>query len=42
MKSVDSSFWKEAIQSELESIKSNHTWDLVDLPTGSKAIGCKW
>ena len=21
---------------------SNHTWELVDLPKGNKAIGCKW
>ena len=35
-------FWKEAINSELDSIMSNHTWDLVDLPKGSKPIRCKW
>ena len=40
--SVDSSFWKEAIKSELDSIMMNHTWDLVDLPVGSKPIRCKW
>ena len=42
MSSVDASFWKEAIDSELDSIMSNGTWELVDLPKGSKAIGCKW
>ncbi|KAL0451381.1 UNVERIFIED_CONTAM: Retrovirus-related Pol polyprotein from transposon RE2 [Sesamum latifolium] len=40
--SIDSSFWKEAIKNELESIMTNHTWDLVDLPVGSKPIKCKW
>ncbi|KAK4385597.1 Retrovirus-related Pol polyprotein from transposon TNT 1-94 [Sesamum angolense] len=40
--SVDSSFWKEAIKNELDSIMENHTWDLVDLPRGSKPIKCKW
>ena len=20
----------------------NHTWELVDLPPGTKTIGCKW
>ncbi|CAN1159985.1 Uncharacterized mitochondrial protein AtMg00820, partial [Linum perenne] len=42
MNSPEVSFWKDAIQSELDSIKSNHTWDLVDLPKGSRAKGCKW
>ncbi|KAL0404059.1 UNVERIFIED_CONTAM: Retrovirus-related Pol polyprotein from transposon TNT 1-94 [Sesamum radiatum] len=40
--SIDSSFWKEAIRNELDSIMLNHTWDLVDLPIGSKPIKCKW
>ena len=31
IKSIDSTFWKEAIKSELDSIMSNHTWELVDL-----------
>ncbi|KAK4382271.1 Retrovirus-related Pol polyprotein from transposon TNT 1-94 [Sesamum angolense] len=40
--SVDSIFWKEAIKNELDLIMENHTWDLVDLPRGSKPIKCKW
>ncbi|KAL6313819.1 hypothetical protein AAG906_010238 [Vitis piasezkii] len=35
-------FWKEAINDEMDSIMSNQTWELVDLPPGSKPIGCKW
>ena len=27
---------------ELDSMKSNEVWDLVELPQGAKAIGCKW
>ena len=42
MKSIDASFWKDAINSELESIMANHTWELVDLPRECKPIGCKW
>ena len=42
MKSVDATFWKDAIHSELESIVANHTWELVELPRGCKTIGCKW
>uniref|UniRef100_A0A2N9FSN7 Retrovirus-related Pol polyprotein from transposon TNT 1-94-like beta-barrel domain-containing protein n=1 Tax=Fagus sylvatica TaxID=28930 RepID=A0A2N9FSN7_FAGSY len=37
MKSIDASFWKDAINSELESIMANHTWELVDLPRGMQA-----
>ena len=39
--SPDVPFWKEAINNELESILSNHTWELVDLLPGAKPIGCK-
>ena len=42
IKSQDSAFWKEAIQEEMDSIMGNKTWKLVDLPPGSKPIGCKW
>ncbi|XP_070030752.1 uncharacterized protein [Nicotiana sylvestris] len=40
--SYDASFWKEAIDVELDSILQNKTWILVDLPPGAKPIGCKW
>ena len=35
-------FWKETVNDETESLISNRTWKLVDLPSGCKAIGCKW
>ena len=38
----DSTFWKEAVNDEMDSILSNNTWVLVDLPIGSKPICCKW
>ncbi|KAL0541446.1 hypothetical protein IC582_021491 [Cucumis melo] len=38
LNSVDSSMWKEAIKSELDSLVMNHTWELVDLPMGNKPI----
>ncbi|KAK3022258.1 hypothetical protein RJ639_047808 [Escallonia herrerae] len=40
--SQDSSFWKEAINEEIDSMMKNGTWNMVDLPPGSKPIGCKW
>ena len=42
MTSRDAAFWQEAINDEMDSIMSNGTWILVDLPPGSKTIGCKW
>ena len=35
-------FWKESVNDEMESLISNKTWKLVDLPSGCKTIGCKW
>jgi hypothetical protein len=34
--------WKEAVCSEMDSILSNGTWELVDRPYGCKPVGCKW
>ena len=34
--------WKEAMWEEMESMWTNQVLDLVDLPTGRKAIGNKW
>ncbi|MCQ7016867.1 DDE-type integrase/transposase/recombinase, partial [Clostridioides difficile] len=34
--------WQKAMKSELESMYSNKVWELVELPSGLKAIGCKW
>ena len=42
MSSRDVIFWKEAINDEMDSLLCNNTWKIVDLPPGSKAIGCKW
>ena len=42
MSSLEAPYWKEAINDEVESILQNHTWELVDLPPGSKPLGYKW
>ncbi|GMP68770.1 hypothetical protein CsSME_00028274 [Camellia sinensis var. sinensis] len=34
--------WSTAMEEEIESMKKNHVWDLVDLPLGRKTIGNKW
>ena len=34
--------WQQAMTQEFEALHTNHTWDLVSLPSGKKAIGCKW
>ena len=38
----EAQMWKETINSEIESILSNHTWELVNLPPDSKPIGSNW
>ena len=40
--STDDLMWKESINSEIESILHNHTWELVDLPPGCKPLSSKW
>ncbi|KAL8120351.1 hypothetical protein AgCh_017506 [Apium graveolens] len=40
--SSESRHWKGAVKSEIDSIVSNGTWELVDLPPGCSTIGCKW
>ena len=43
MTSPDAPLWNEVINSEIESIMHNHTWEIVlDLPPDAKTIGCKW
>jgi hypothetical protein len=40
--SSDADLWKEAVRSDMDSIMSNGTWEVVDRPYGCKPIGCKW
>jgi hypothetical protein len=40
--SPDADFWKEAIRSEMDSIMSNATWEVIEHPYGCKPIGSKW
>eukprot|EP00794_Sanderia_malayensis_P007838 gene7838-biopygen6374 len=38
----DASKWKNAADSEYESLIKNGTWKLVDLPDDKNVVGCKW
>ena len=34
--------WCSAMVDEMQALDDNGTWDLVSLPIGKKAIGCRW
>lgn len=34
--------WVQAMNTKLNALESSHTWELVPLPAGKKAIGSKW
>ena len=38
LSSLDADLWQEAINNEIDSLESNKTWHLVDLPLGYKPI----
>ncbi|GJS67592.1 retrotransposon protein, putative, ty1-copia subclass [Tanacetum coccineum] len=38
----DSSKWKAAMKEEMDSLRKNKTWELVDHPAGQKLVSCKW
>jgi hypothetical protein len=39
--SPDVDNWKEVVCTEMDSILSNRTWELIDRPYGCKPVGCK-
>ena len=42
IKSVYADEWKNATDSEMNSLMKNDTWELSSLPEGKKVIGCRW
>jgi hypothetical protein len=40
--SPNADYWKEAVRSEMDSIMSNGTWEVVERSYGCKPVGCKW
>ena len=39
---VDNDKWKMAMKEEMEFLKKNKTWELVELLKDRKFVGCKW
>lgn len=42
LRSDDAEAWRRAIEEELQSLKTNKTWDLVELPKGRQTVTNKW
>nr|GEV14582.1 hypothetical protein [Tanacetum cinerariifolium] len=38
----ESDKWLEAMNTEMQSMKDNQVWYLVDLPSNGLTVGCKW
>ena len=34
--------WVEEMKLEIQALEENGTWEVVKLPAGKSAIGCKW
>ena len=42
MISQDVGFWKETVNDKIDSLLYNNTQTIVNLPSSSKVVGCKW
>ena len=42
MECNNSEKWFNAMKEEMKSMDDNDVWHLVELPKGSKQVGCKW
>ncbi|EOY31778.1 Gag-protease-integrase-RT-RNaseH polyprotein [Theobroma cacao] len=42
MSCKESKLWYNAMKDEMNSMAFNGVWNIVELPNGAKAIGCKW
>lgn len=41
-RSRDKRLWNNASDDEMDSLRRNHTWDLIEKPKRQKTVGCKW
>ena len=37
-----SELWLDAMRDEIQSMRHNGVWELIELPEGHRPIGCKW
>ena len=42
LKTPEADAWKDAAETELESLTVNDAWELVPLPPGKKTVDCRW
>lgn len=42
VRSTEGSQWSVAMNEEMESLRKNHTWELIKLPASQRVVGCKW
>jgi hypothetical protein len=42
MSRPDADKWIAAMEEELDSLKQNDTWDIVDIPSNRKIVNCMW
>jgi hypothetical protein len=42
IQAIDDAIWRLAMESKMNSIRANGTWDLVELPRNRNALPCKW
>nr|GEW71489.1 zinc finger, CCHC-type [Tanacetum cinerariifolium] len=38
----DISKWKATMEEDMDSLRKNKTWELIDHPAGKKLVSCKW
>jgi Reverse transcriptase (RNA-dependent DNA polymerase) len=42
IKGPEAELWKQAMDTEMETLKEMGTWKTVELPAGRETVGCRW